>query len=159
APDTTAPVLTATGPGNADTGVPINVTITATFSEAMNASTISTSTFTLAQGTTPVAGTVGYADGIATFTPASNFAPLTTYTATLSTGATDLAGNALATDVSWSFTTGVAPDTTAPTVTGTLQSNGAAGVAVSSQIAATFSELMDASTINTTSFSLKHGTT
>src|SRR5436190_1158676 len=110
APDSTAPVLAATAPANAGTNVPLNETITATFSEAMDASTINTNTFTLMQGTTPVAGTVSYVNGTATFTPADNLAPLTTYTATISTGATDLAGNALSTDLTWSFTTGVAPD-------------------------------------------------
>src|SRR5207247_11273995 len=56
----------------------------------------------------------------ATFTPAATLAPLTTYTATISTGTRDLAGNALTADVSWSFTTGVIPDTTAPTVSATV---------------------------------------
>src|SRR2546425_1038839 len=86
----------------------------------MDASTINTSTFTLKQGTTPVAGTVSYSGVTATFTPAANLAPLPTYTATISTGTKDLAGNALASDMSWSFTTGVIPDTTAPTVSATV---------------------------------------
>jgi hypothetical protein len=86
--------------------VAINQIITATFSEAMDPSTVSTTTFTLNQGTTPVAGTVSYTGVTATFTPAGNLAPLTTYTATITTGAMDLAGNALAADFSWSFTTG-----------------------------------------------------
>ena len=42
--DTTAPTVTSTNPGNGATGVAV---ITASFSEAMNASTITTSTFTL----------------------------------------------------------------------------------------------------------------
>src|SRR5207249_741975 len=71
-------------------------------------------TFTLTQGTTVVAGTVSYTNGTAIFTPADNLAPLTTFTATISTRVKDLAGNPLTTDISWSFTTGVAPDTTAP---------------------------------------------
>src|SRR5438128_4500833 len=119
APDTTAPVLSATGPANAETNVPLNETFTAIFSEPMDPSTINTSTFTLMQGTTPVAGTVSYVDGTATFTPADNLAPLTTYTVTISTGAKDLAGNPLTSDISWSLTTGVAPDTTAPILSAT----------------------------------------
>src|SRR2546426_8195915 len=75
---------------------------------------ISTASFTLKQGTTPVAGTVSYTGLTATFTPAGNLAPLTTYTATITTGARDLAGNALAADFVWSFTTGTTPDTTTP---------------------------------------------
>src|SRR5207247_471219 len=105
APDSTAPVLAATAPANAGTNVPLNETITATFSEAMDASTINTNTFTLMQGTTNLPRTVSYADGTATFTPAQHVALLISYTVTISIGATDLAGNALTTDMSWSFTT------------------------------------------------------
>src|SRR2546426_1152837 len=125
----------------------------------MDASTINTSIFTLKQGTTPVAGTVSYSGVTATFAPAANLAPLTTYTATISTGAKDLAGNALSTDMSWSFTTGVAPDTTAPTMSAIVPANNASGVGLSTQIASTFSESMDASTINTSTFTLMQGTT
>src|SRR5438034_378997 len=94
----------------------------------MDPSTINTNTFTLMQGTTPVAGTVTYTNGTATFTAADNLAPLTTYTVTISTGAKDLAGNALTSDMSWSFTTGVAPDTTAPILSATGPANAATNV-------------------------------
>src|SRR2546427_670065 len=79
----------------------------------MDASTINTSTFTLNQGKPQAAGEVSFSGVSAPFPPRSNLAPLTTYTATISTGTKDLAGNALSTDMSWSFTTGVIPDTTA----------------------------------------------
>src|SRR6266571_1062246 len=158
-PDTTAPTVSATVPANATTGVGITAQLATTFSEPMDASTINTSTFTLKQGTTPVAGTVSYSGVTATFTPTGNLAPLTTYTATISTGARDLAGNALAADLVWSFTTGIIPDTTVPTVSATVPANLATGVAISSQIASTFSEPMDASTISTATFTLKQGTT
>src|SRR5439155_7790075 len=115
-------------------------------------------TSTLKQGTTPVAGTLSYNGVTATFTATANLAPLTTYTATISTGAKDLAGNRLAADVAWSFTTGVIPDTTEPTVSATVPANLATGVSISSQIAGTFSEAMDASTISTATFTLKQGT-
>src|SRR5207302_63468 len=103
------------------------------------------------QGTTPVAGTVSYAGVTATFTPASALAPLTAYTATVTTGARDLAGNALATDFSWSFTTGVTPDTTRPLVSATVPAGGDLAVAINQTINATFSEAMDPLTINTAS--------
>src|SRR5437867_1883532 len=149
APDTTAPAVSATVPANTASGVGLSGQIASTFSEAMDASTINTSTFTLKQGTTPVAGTVSYSGVTATFTPAANLAPLATYTATISTGARDLAGNALASDMSWSFTTGVIPDTTAPTVSATVPANATTGVGITAQLATTFSEPMDASTIYT----------
>src|SRR5206468_1015124 len=159
APDTTAPAVSAIVPANNASGVGLSTQIASTFSEPMDASTINTSTFTLKQGTTPVAGTVSYSGVTATFTPAANLAPLTTYTATISTGTKDLAGNALSTDMSWSFTTGVIPDTTAPTVSATVPANATTGIGITAQLATTFSEPMDASTINTSTFTLKQGTT
>jgi hypothetical protein len=152
--DTTRPIVTATIPANGATGVAINHTVTAAFSEAMNPLTISSATFTLQQGTTAVAGTVSYAGVTATFTPASALTPLTTYTALITTGARDLAGNAPAADFIWSFTTGATLDTSRPTVSATVPANGATAVPINQTINATFSEPMDPLTINTASLRL-----
>jgi hypothetical protein len=152
--DTTAPTVSSTVPASAATDVAISGPIAAVFSEAMDPLTLSTTSFTLKQGTTPVAGAVSYSGVTATFTPAGNLAPLTTYAATITTGAKDLAGNALATDFGWSFTTGATPDTTAPTVSATVPANAATGVAINQTISATFSEAMDPLTINTASLLL-----
>jgi hypothetical protein len=103
--DTVAPTVSSTNPVNGATGVAI---ITASFSEAMNASTITTVTFTVSgPGAIPVIGTVAYtaSTDIARFTPTSALAPSTAYTATITTGAKDIAGNALASNHVWSFTT------------------------------------------------------
>jgi len=150
--------VTLTNSVNAATGIATNKTIAATFSEAMYPSTITTTTFTLEQGVTDVVGTVTYSGVTAVFTPTSNLAASTTYTATITTGAKDLADNALTSAKVWSFTTGAAPDTTAPTVTLTNPVNTATGIATNTTIAATFSEAMDPLTITTTKFTLKKGT-
>jgi hypothetical protein len=94
--------------------VAVSSNISATFSEAMDPSTIIVSTFLLKQGTTPVSGLVSYAGLTATFDPATDLASNTTYTATITTGAKDLAGNALQSDFVWNFTTGQISDTTPP---------------------------------------------
>jgi len=106
-PDTTPPTVVSVLPASGATGVAVNTVVTATFSEAMSASTITTSNFTLKAGTTPVSGSVAYNSSTytATFTPSANLTPNTTYTATLSTAITDAAGNPLASAYSWSFTT------------------------------------------------------
>src|ERR1051325_8539158 len=106
--DTTPPTVSLTDPLNAATGVAINKKITSTFSEAMDLSTITTTTFTLMRGVTPVAGTVTYVGTTATFTPGGHLAASTVYTATITTGAKDPAGNTLASNFVWSFTTGAA---------------------------------------------------
>jgi hypothetical protein len=97
--------VSATNPADGATGVAV---ITASFSEAMTASSITTTSFTLsAPGPTPVTGTVSYnaSTYIVTFTPTSALTPNTDYTATITTGAKDAAGNALASPYVWSFTT------------------------------------------------------
>ncbi len=159
APDTTAPTVSSTNPANAATEVAINSAVSATFSEAMNALTVTNATFTLKQGTTAVAGTVAYAGVTAIFTPDVVLAADTEYTATITTGVKDLAGNALAVDKVWSFTTGATSDTTAPTVVSTNPANAATGVAINSAVSATFSEAMNALTVTNVTFTLKQGTT
>ena len=113
--DNTAPTVTLTNPADNATGVATNSAVNATFSEAMDPSTITTATFTVRATGPPLgpvlAGTVSYLDNIATFTPTANLADNTSYTATIATGATDLAvpGNALVPGVvpnPWTFTTG-----------------------------------------------------
>ncbi len=156
--DTTAPTVTATVPLNNAGAVAINTKITATFSEAMDPLTITTATFTLKQGAVDVAGTVTYSGVTAVFRPAANFAASTIYTATITTGAKDVAGNALAANKVWTFTTGTATDTTAPTSTLTVPANAAAGVAINTKISATFSEAMDPATITGTTFTVVNTT-
>jgi hypothetical protein len=109
-PDTTPPTILSTFPADAATGVGVGETITATFSEAMDPLTLEGATFTLAQGATPVTGTVSYFNDTASFNPAADLALNTTYTATITTAAKDVAGNALAMARTWSFKT----DVTAP---------------------------------------------
>ena len=107
--DTTPPAVLSTIPTAGANGVFINRKITATFSEAMDVATITTTTFTVTQGGTAVPGVVTYVSNVATFDPTSNLAASTLYTATVTTGVKDLAGNALAANRTWSFTTGTGP--------------------------------------------------
>ena len=127
-PQRVAPTVTSTVPANLSTGVPIGNLITATFSEAMDPATITGLTFTLKAGLTSVPGTVSYVGLTATFTPAANLLSNTLYTGTVTTGAKDPAGVALASDYVWTFTTGLAPDITRPTVSSTVPALGAVGV-------------------------------
>ncbi len=111
AADTAAPTVISTVPGNLATGVALNGTASATFSEAIDPLTITAATFKLAgPNAASVTGAAGYAalTKIATFTPAAPLAAGTTYTATITTGVKDLAGNALAANKVWSFTTAAA---------------------------------------------------
>ena len=149
-----APTVISTNPLNNATGVALNKVVTATFSVPMDPLTINGTNFTLYRGAIAVAGTVTYSGTTATFTPTNNLLSGTIYTATIRTGAKNVAGTQLANNYVWTFTT-----ITAPTVISTDPANNATGVAVSKKITATFSVPMNSTTLNTTTFTVKQGTT
>ncbi len=98
--DRTSPSVASTSPANNATGVLRGANVTATFSEAVQASTINTTTFRLRKSgttTTNVAAAVSYdpATKKATLNPNVNLKAGATYVATVTTGAMDLAGNQL----------------------------------------------------------------
>ncbi|BAZ49412.1 Ig domain protein group 1 domain protein [Nostoc sp. NIES-4103] len=115
--DTTPPTVTTTTPSSNATGVSTVTTITATFSEAINPTSINSSSLELRnQGNTLITANVTYdeATRTATLTPTSPLAISTTYNLTIIGGAinprvVDLAGNALANNFTFSFTTASTP--------------------------------------------------
>jgi hypothetical protein len=107
--DSTKPTVILTFPENNATSIGIGSAMKVTFSEQMDATTITGTTFTLktTTGDVAVAGTVSYnsTTHIASFTPSAALAAGTNYTATVTTGAKDLAGNVLLGDFTFKFTT------------------------------------------------------
>jgi hypothetical protein len=106
------PTLTvvSVAPPAGSTNVSIGTVITATFSEAIDPTTLTTSSFTVqTAANTPVPGTISYntTNFTATFVPNSSLLSGTTYIATLSTNVADPLGDSLATNYVWSFTCGV----------------------------------------------------
>lgn len=158
-----APTVAAVTPLPNVTGLPVNTKIiTASFSKAMDATTLTAASLTLACPVgTAQTGTVGYAanGNLATLTLTSDLSANTLCTATISHGAKDIAGVALAGSFTWTFSTGAAPDTTAPTVSGTIHANGATNVSINTKIGATFSEVMDPLTMTNANFTLKEAVT
>jgi len=124
--DTTPPKVMSTSPASGATQVAPGVNITATFTEAMDASTtdgdpstINSTTFKLVKlnsdgTTTKITAAVSYDDAAkkAILNPESNLSLGRTYKATVTSGAQDMAGNALDQDPtlagnqpkSWKFT-------------------------------------------------------
>ncbi|MDP2273973.1 MAG: ice-binding family protein [Archangium sp.] len=102
------PTVQSTVPLMAAINVSVNGNVQVRFSEAMNPSTLTTSTFTVTSGMPAVAvvGTIVYGQQRATFRPAANFAANTLYTATVTTGALSSNAVALATSYVFTFTTG-----------------------------------------------------
>ncbi len=106
------PTVMTTVPISGASSVNVGNALTATFSQPMNSSTITSATFTLTgPGNTAVSGLITYNTGTstATFTPSASLAYSTSYTATITTGAQSSAGAALASNYVWTFTTGVNP--------------------------------------------------
>ena len=107
--DRTAPVVLAVSPLSGTTQVGIGSTIRVTFSEAMDASTLTTASFRVTVGSVAVPGHISYFQQIATFTPDAPLALNSVYDAAVSTAAADLAGNGLTQKYAWTFTTSALP--------------------------------------------------
>jgi len=104
------PTVSSTNPAQAGTQVAVSANISATFSKTMDGTTLTTSTFTLADGSgNTVSGSVAYTGTTATFNPTQDLAGGKTYTATITTGAKDISGSSLESDYTWTFTTAATP--------------------------------------------------
>ena len=100
-----SPIVIATDPINNAIEVGLNKTITATFNMAMDPNTISTSTFTVKQGTNTILGAVSYSGTTATFIPTVPLTENKLYTCTITTAVKNVAGTYMNSNYSWVFTT------------------------------------------------------
>ncbi|MCP4345062.1 MAG: M28 family peptidase [Desulfobacterales bacterium] len=154
-------LISSTAPAGGSTGADVNTDVVVNFSQEMDTSTISGNTFYVAVGTaysaTTVAGSVSYADMKAVFTPNSDLGFNTTYTATVTSNVKDANGNSLGTDYTWTFKTKEQGGTpTYPEISSVNPPDGATEAPVNAPVAVTFSEPMNASTLEG-AFSLKAG--
>jgi hypothetical protein len=161
------PVVVSTNPADLSTGVSQAQVITVTFNTAMNPATITPDVLTIL-GTDGSGGRISQTSQTLSvltynaetftmsYTPSTKLTANTTYTGTVSTAVKDLFGNALQAPYVWSFATG-APSV--PSVVSTIPANQAVNVPLTQVISANFNEAMDPLTINTTTFTLKIGST
>jgi hypothetical protein len=139
--------------------VNVDTNVTVTFSEAMDAGTVNGSTVELRdQSNALVTATVSYdaATFTATLNPTASLGGEITYTARVRGGATDpqvkdVAGNALAADMTWTFTTVAVP----PQVVSTKPINGATDVSTGIAPRATFSKPLDPASVDSTTVLMK----
>lgn len=164
APDMTPPTATVS-PADGATGQAVATKIVATFSRAIDKTTLTTANFSVIPnlvGATPVSGIVQVKAGNmeATFIPALPLAYNTTYNVTLGAGIKSVEGAAKVSTTT-TFTTVAPPDITQPKVTSLVTSPAAVGgvVPVSAVVVATFDKALDVTTLNATNFTLKQGTT
>lgn len=150
--------VTATGPVADAVGVATNSLVTATFSEAMNAATLNSSSFSVGvPGASAMTGnvTLNAATNTAIFkVSGGDFTASTAYTATITSAAESADGKSLASDYQWSFTTGLAADLDAPTVVSTDPTDGAPAFVINRNVSANFSEPMNVSSINAATFTV-----
>jgi hypothetical protein len=102
------PTVTTRTPIDGATGVGRNSAVSSTFSRAMDATTITGSSFTLTpNGGSPVGATVAYnaTTHTATLTPAAPLSADTSYTANLGASVKAADGTPLAAPISWTFST------------------------------------------------------
>lgn len=157
--DITIPSVVSVEPADNITAVSTLTSVSVNFSEKMDSTTISNSSFTLRRGASVVSGTVTYTGTTATFKPANELEGNTVYTGTVKSGVKDLAGNAIDSVFMWSFTTGAAIDTKAPTVISVNPSPNATSVSRTVKITVTFNEEVKSESVSATSFILKRGVT
>jgi hypothetical protein len=123
---------------------PANMTITATFSEAMDPATIISpaTAFNVLSNGTPVAGIAAYdaANNTATFIPNADLTVGAVITAQTTTLMTDVVGNPL-TAQTFTFTASAA-DRVPPTIASIIPANNVTGVRTDAPITVTFSEQM-----------------
>jgi len=100
------PVVVSTDPMNKAIDVALAKVISVTFNTAMNPATINSTTFTIKQGSTTVAGTVAPTanNAVFTFTPTVALLPFVVYTGTITAGVKDTLGSAMVQSYVWSFT-------------------------------------------------------
>ena len=161
--DTIAPTVTTIMPPSGSTDIATNRLVTVQFSEPINATTISGTTFTLSSGGSPVNGRVALSAGpngpntLATFLPNQFLNPTTAYDVTLSSAILDTARNPLAT-VNAGFTSGSGLDNFRPSLVSSSPAIGNAfagtllqNIPLNTQIVLTFSEPMNPLTITNNS--------
>ncbi len=105
--DAQPPSVVSVTPAANQTAVALDSTIQVQFSDALDPSTVNSSTFTLGTGTNSLPYSIKYDPSSFTVTmvPEQTFTPGTQYTVTISTSVTDPAGLALPAPSQWSFTT------------------------------------------------------
>ncbi|NJM42668.1 MAG: Ig-like domain-containing protein [Anaerolineae bacterium] len=146
-------------PASGATNIPLVSPVRIRFNSPIDSSTVTiTSVRVLEGGFLALSGTVGIDSntGEVVFTPNVPYVENRSYTVRLGTFIRDTTGNSLPIETSYTFTT--IPDTNSPNVVRNRPADGDIDVPLNALILAEFSEPMNASTINTTSFSVQNST-
>jgi hypothetical protein len=145
--------VTSIVPANATQNVPVNSTVTVTFSTAVDPTSVNASTVAVyVSGAATLAGSYAVQNNAVVFTPANALPGNTTVNVQVS-GVVDFAGHAN-NFTGTSFKTAAAADTTPPIVVSVTPSDGATDVGPNAPVVITFSESLNASTVNNSTVAL-----
>src|SRR5262245_33823744 len=153
--DETPPTVTSFSPVDGAINVIQFANVIVTFSEAMDLRTVNNSTVELRDPSGALTQATVSPDAssrIFTFDPTAPLAEGTKYTAVVKggdTGVKDLSGNPLAADLTWSFTT-----VTPPRVLSVTPAQAATNISLDVTPAATFSQTLDPTTVNSSTVAL-----
>ena len=158
--DKDAPQIIFTTPSFGAQSIPKNIKVTVTFDEPMDPETINNSSFTLELSGTAQPGTVTYLEShnMAMWTPSFPFFDNTVYTGKIRTSVRDASGNKMQSEYTWNFQTGNTTDGSPPTLDFNFPSISATGLGINIDIIAGFSEPLDPSSVNGSTFGLFLGT-
>ncbi|VAX29980.1 hypothetical protein MNBD_NITROSPIRAE01-2085 [hydrothermal vent metagenome] len=101
--DTDPPIILSTSPSNNEFGVPLQSTITVTFNEFIDLTSLTEDSFDINKGTK--AKNLFLSGRTAVFEPEEDLRSNEDYSVTITTGIKDLAGNALVSNFTWTFST------------------------------------------------------
>ncbi len=150
------PEVASTTPADGATNVPIDTTVRVRFDRQVDPTTLTAASFSLRNASgTAIPGSIDYdaATRTATLTPTAPLAGTTQYTARVTTAVRGDDNTPLTAQVTWSFTTGTTLDVVrrVPDPLGPY----AGAASPDTAVRAEFSRLVDASTLDTTSFQLR----
>ncbi len=151
--DTVRPTVTVV-PAQGATNVSPDTTVTMTFSEPVDVTTLASGTQMTVSGLSgEVAGELAVNGNVVTFTPTAPLPGNKSITVSVTTAVTDLAGNVVV-GVTRTFTTGTATDVVKPQLTSITPNDGAVDIGPNTPIALTFSESLNSTTVNNDTFVL-----
>jgi large repetitive protein len=155
----TGPQVLSVSPPNGSSGAPVNTQVVVALSEAIEPLSVDSNSIVVTVGGLRVPGTITLSDDTmkVTFTPSVPLATSTVYSVSVS-GFKDAAGN-LVTPFSSTFTTGTSAvaDVTPPQVVSISPFNGATGVAVTSAVVLTFSEVLNPISVDSSTVAVSVG--
>ncbi len=146
--DRTPTTIVSVLPKDKSTGNYLNTNVFIVFNKSISG--FNTSNFTVSSdgGTTAHPGRVEISDKVLVFYPSQNFTANATYTITIQ------AAGGLAAETKYTFSTGTVADNTSPAIASTNPAAGDTNMPINITISATLTELIDPSTVNSSSITV-----